>query len=111
METTTWVGVVTALVTGVGIPLLVMMQSFGKTARHEQFQAVHKRLDHLDSCIDDVRGIVYSKGVTREDLVSFKADTTEILNRMRLAISGETARLDSRIMRLEDPHFRKDGDC
>lgn len=109
LQTGATVGI--ALVTGIGIPLMTFWMARQDADRREKFTEMHKRLDHLDTCIDDVRGIVYHKGVTREEFIAFKADMTEIITRMRSAVSNETNGLHQRLMRLEQPFFKGgDGD-
>lgn len=110
MGTPEWISIATLLVAGVGVPLLIFMSSRQDADRHAKFGDMHARLDHLDGCVDEVRGIVMSKGVTREDLMSHKSEILDTINRMRLAVSSETTGLHQRIMRLEDRYFKERGD-
>lgn len=99
--------IIVAVVTGVGVPLIIYMLTRQDSDRKAKQEEIHERLGHLDRCIDDVRKTVLGKSVTREDFVAFKAEMTETLNRMRTAISTEASNLDKRIMRLEDPFFAR----
>lgn len=98
------------VINGVGMPVLIWVLTQARTDRKAKFQEMHERLDHLDSCVDNVRSVVIGKGVTRDDLLAFKAEITEIITRQRLAISAETTGLHDRIMRLESPFFHRGGD-
>lgn len=98
-----------AIITGIGIPLVLYTMGRQDNDRREKFKEIHSRLDHIDVCVDGVREIVYSKGVNREELAHFKADITEIINRQRTAISSETMALGQRIYRLEDRQLGRDG--
>lgn len=97
--------IIVAVITGIGVPAIIFMLTRQDNDRKEKQEEIHERLGHLDRCLDDVRKTVLGKSVTREDLVSFKAEITETLNRMRAAISTEASNLDRRVSRLEDPFF------
>jgi hypothetical protein len=107
---TEWLTLALLVINGVGVPLIIFFVSMQRADRKAQFQEMHERLSHLDDCIDTVQKLVIGKAVTREELVIMKADLTDTLNRMRLAISQEANSMNQRIMRLESPHFAKGGE-
>jgi hypothetical protein len=102
-----WLTVVLLFVNGIGIPLLIFNMTRQDRDRSIKFEEVHKRLDHLDDCVDTTQKLVLGKAVTREDFASMKAEINETLTRMRTAISIETTGLHDRIMRVENQYFRK----
>jgi hypothetical protein len=109
MDAQTVITIGIAVVTGIGIPLMTFWMARQDSDRREKFKEMHSRLDHLDVCLDGVRETIYSKGVNREELIHFKADMTEAINRMRAAISAETTALGQRIYRLEDRQLGERG--
>lgn len=76
-----------------------------EVARHKRWEGLDGRLDHLDDCIDSVRTVVLTKGVTREELASFRLEIEETMTRMRSAVSQDTNGLHQRLMRIEQPFF------
>lgn len=109
MEVFQWITLGFLVINGIGMPVVIWNMNRAGTDRQAKFEALHKRLDHLDECVDGVSSLVMSKGVTRDDLLGFKAEITDIINRQRAAISVETNGLHDRIMRLETPYFKRDG--
>lgn len=109
MEIFQWITFGFLIINGVAVPVLMLYLNRAGADRQAKFDALHKRLDHLDACVDGVSSLVMSKGVTRDDLLGFKAEITDIINRQRAAISVETNGLHDRIMRLETPFFKRDG--
>jgi hypothetical protein len=98
------------LISGVGTPVALFIITRAANHREAMHNDLSERLIHLDNCLDDVRNIVLSKGVTREDFERFRAEINETMTRQRGAISTETAGLHDRIMRLEAPWFKgRDG--
>lgn len=63
---------------------------------------MHDRLNHIDDCVDDLKGRVLGEMVSRAEVAANEARVIETLNRMRAAISGDTKGLHDRIMRLEN---------
>jgi ferritin-like protein len=104
-----WIVVTFTVINGMGVPVLIWVLTQARADRKAKFEEMHERLTHLDTCLDDVRNVVIGSGVTRADLVAFKADITEIISRQRLAISAETTGLHDRIMRVENYFFAQRG--
>lgn len=65
----------------------------------------HERTDHLDACLDSLRNKVIGEACTRGDLAVVEARLESTLNRMRVAISGDTKGLHDRLFRLENIYF------
>ena len=64
--------------------------------REKSFGEVHRRMDHLDECIDAVKDRVSSSAATKQDVLD-----------IRTALLTEFAELAKRVYRLEDNSFRK----
>jgi hypothetical protein len=107
---TEWITLALAIITGVGIPLIIFFMTRASADRETKFREMHIRLNHFDDCMDTLQKVVLGKAATREDMLGLKAEVNEIINRQRIAISGETNALHQRIMRLENRSFgAKDG--
>lgn len=101
--------VILSAVSGLGMPVALYIITRGAKHREELHNDLSEKLTHLDNCLDNVRNIVLSKGVTREDFERFRAEINETITRVRGAVSAETTGLHDRIMRLEAPWFRERG--
>jgi hypothetical protein len=99
---TEWVTLALAVVTGVGVPLILFFMARASADRQLKFNEVHLRLNHFDECIDTLQKVVLGKAATREDMLALKAEVNEIINRQRLAISQEVNAIHQRVMRLEN---------
>lgn len=115
-EVAPWIALFGILTSGIGVPVLIFMSGRNErmlqsqnVMREEKFREIHKRLDHFDDCIDDVKKIVLGESVTRSDFATFRAELTEALTRIRNAMSLEQSSQDERIMRLENMQFKRDG--
>ncbi len=108
---TEWITLALALITGVGVPLILFFMARASTDRATKFNEMHLRLNHFDDCIDTLQKIVLGKAATREDMLGLKSEITDIINRQRLAISAETNALHQRIMRLENRSFGAREGC
>ena len=74
--------------------------------RSREFSAVHKRMDHLDSCFDTMRERILGEVASKADFNILRAEVEETHTRMRAAISAEIGALGQRVFRLEDKSFR-----
>lgn len=74
----------------------VVLYLIGRSHSHREaaFAKVNGRMDHLDTCIDDLKERVLGSSVTRGDL-----DAAVL--RLREGITADTNGLHQRIMRLE----------
>lgn len=72
------------------------MHADNKAEREEETKSFHKRMDHLDECIDAVKDKVAASAATKADLLD-----------MRTALLTEFAELAKRVYRLEDNSFRR----
>jgi hypothetical protein len=107
---TEWITLALAIITGVGIPLILFFMTRASADRVAKFGEMHQRLSHLDDCMDLLQKVVLGKAATREDILALRAEVNEIINRQRIAISSEANALHQRIMRLENRSFgAKDG--
>lgn len=70
----------------------------------------HERTDHLDACLDSLRNKVIGEACTKGELNALEARIESTLNRMRIAISGDTKGLHDRIFRIENIHFHAPGE-
>lgn len=104
-----WIVVTFTVINGMGVPVLIWILTQARADRKAKFEEMHERLNHLDTCVDDVRNVVVGSAVTRGELMAFKADITEIISRQRIAISTESNGLHERIMRLESYFFAQRG--
>ncbi len=95
-----------AAVAGIGVPFAIYRAGRQDRDRAEKHGETQDRLTHLDDCLDSLKTIVIGQAVTRSDLAAFKVEITEILTRMRTAISSETHSIHERINRLENKYFK-----
>lgn len=95
------------ILSGIGFPVLAFIMNRQDADRKGLREEIHSRLNHLDECIDSVRGIVQSHAVTKAELSSCRAEINDTLTRMRQAISADTNGLHDRLMRLEEPFFKR----
>jgi hypothetical protein len=106
-----WITLTLAIITGVGIPLILFFMTRASADRKAKFDEMHTRLNHLDDCLDLVQKVVLGKAATREDMLALKSEVNEIINRQRIAISAEMNAVNMRIQRLENPYFGKRDGC
>lgn len=95
-----------SLFNGIGMPIIIFQLNRQESIRKKQFDDIHERMSHLDSCFDTVRQRLYQEVANKAELREIKADTLEALNRMRAAISNETSRIETRVTRIEDKYLR-----
>lgn len=101
-----WIQILMVGLTTANILVLGPLAFFWKRGQDRR----EEQLKHLDECLDNVRSLVMSKVITREELEKHRADMNENLTRIRAAISSETHGLHDRIMRIENQWFnRSDG--
>lgn len=113
MELTEWLMLATftvSLIATLILPFILRGLSRQDTDRQTLKAEIHNRMDHLDSCLDDVRAKVLSEACTRADFAALEARLEGTMNRMRAAISSDTSGLHDRIFRLENVHFHAGDD-
>jgi hypothetical protein len=97
-----WLYPIAMIIVGVLGPSLTVT-GFLHRARSGELAGIKTTLSHIDGCVDELKLKVerYTAGA----MTRVEVDAT--LLRMREAISGDTAGLHDRIMRLENPYFVK----
>lgn len=101
-------------ITGICVPALLFMAKRNielmksqNDDRQKRFDDMHKAIAHLDDCVDNVRGLMLARSVTRDDFLGYRSETAESLSRMRAAITTDISQVHDRLMRLEDIYFKR----
>jgi hypothetical protein len=96
---------------GILVPVVLFYVAHAKNTRLNEFAGVHKRLDHLDECLDGLRLQVVGSGVTRVEFDSrcldIRREMLAEIDKQDTARHDQSARTMNMVTSLEDRLTRR----